>query len=106
MRSAPAYRKLSLLRAVRYENDAWHTLLEAVFALIFGFWAHPRCAGSGFPLQFTSLRFVNSASIPCAASPPQARQRLRLAGVELDPRDGSLFGKEIYNSVWFNIKFL
>jgi hypothetical protein len=30
---------------------------------IFGFWAHPRCAGPGFPLQFASLRFANSASI-------------------------------------------
>jgi hypothetical protein len=38
-----------------------------MFALIFGFWAHPRYAGSGFPLQFASLRFASQIPLQSLA---------------------------------------
>jgi hypothetical protein len=34
-----------------------------VFALIFGFWAHPRRAGSGFPLQFLVVTIGNTRNL-------------------------------------------
>jgi hypothetical protein len=40
MRSAPAYPKRALLRALGFEKGGLHTRLGAMFALIFGFWAH------------------------------------------------------------------
>jgi hypothetical protein len=65
MRSTPASRKRASDSALGSEKSVGIRGRQAMFALIFGFWAHPRCAGSGFPLQFASLRFANSASIPC-----------------------------------------
>jgi hypothetical protein len=39
-------------------------------------WAHPRYAGSGFPLQFALLRFANSAAIPCAEEAANFPERM------------------------------
>jgi hypothetical protein len=52
MRYALTYRKQSLPRAVGSENGGWHTRLVCSVCFDIWFLGHPRCAGSGFPLQF------------------------------------------------------
>jgi hypothetical protein len=72
MRSAPAYRKRTLLRALGLEKGVWHTRLEAVVALFFhhkgAFFAKQKIGLSAAIPRKGRRRFCGiSASIPCAA---------------------------------------
>jgi hypothetical protein len=74
MRYAPAYRKQPSLRALGFEKCAWHTRLEAVFALYF----HHK--GAFFASQKTGLSAIMKTL--CVFIPPQSlsrkAQRLRV----------------------------